>query len=159
MEYNKICPVCGKPFTTNNVLYTYCGPVCRVTARRKRERNFRRAERASTRQDVVPEECKRSRSEEIERRGQKSREDFERRCKEGDPHALLIKEKMLHGNSTVKYWELFAQCEIDWAEREEIVSRLEVNGYSVYSDTFAEDVMESIKAHGPIVMELGRARK
>ena len=79
-----------------------------------------------------------------------------RRCKAGDPHALMIREKAQNGNRSRRYWELFAKCEIDWAERAGTVSRLLVNGYSVYSDTFAEDVMESIQAHGPIVLELGR---
>ena len=156
MEYVKICPVCGKTFKTGNELYTYCGPECRVTARRKREREYRRAERASARPEPVSEEYKRARSEESEKRSQRSKEDFERRCNEGDPHALLIREKALRGNRSRRYWELFAKCEIDWAERSGTVSRLLVNGYSVYSDTFAEDVMESIQAHGPIVLELGR---
>ena len=159
MEYVKICPVCGKTFKTGNELYTYCGPECRVTARRKREREYRRAERASARPEPVSEEYKRARSEESEKRSQRSKEDFERRCNEGDPHALLIREKALRGNRSRRYWELFAKCEIDWAERSGTVSRLLVNGYSVYSDTFAEDVMESIKEHGPIVMELGRSPK
>ena len=158
MEYLKICPVCGKSLKTNNELYTYCGPECRVTARRKREREYRRAERASARPEPVSEEYKRARSEETERRGRQSREDFERRCNEGDPHALLIREKTLHGNSSRRYWELFAQCVIDDAERIGTVSRVVVNGHSVYEDDFADAVLESIKERGQIVTELAHAK-
>ena len=159
MEYLKICPVCGKSFKTNNELYTYCGPGCRVTARRKREREYRRAERASARPEPVSEEYKRARSEETERRAQKSREDFERRCKAGDPHALMIREKAQNGNRSRRYWELFAQCEIEEAERAGNISRLAVNGISVYEHGFADAVLESIDSQGYIVMELGRSSR
>ena len=156
MEYVKVCPVCGKTFKTGNELYTYCGPECRVTARRKREREYRRAERASARPETVSEAFVRARSEETERRAQKSREDFERRCKAGDPHALMIREKAQNGNRSRRYWELFAKCEIDEAEVIGRTSRTTVNGISVYEDDFAGLVMESIRERRQIIIELRR---
>ena len=158
MEYKKICPICGAHFETNNDQTVYCGHSCKAEAKRARDREYQRnkREQASESRRQYREEYERARLSEIAERDRKSKEDFERRCRDGDPHALLIREKMLRGNSSARYWELFATCEIDWAERSGTVSRLLVNGYSVYSDTFAEDVMESIQAHGPIVLELGR---
>ena len=102
------------------------------------------------------EEYERARLSEIAERDRKSKEDFERRCRDGDPHALLIREKMLRGNSSARYWELFAQCEIEEAERAGNISRLAVNGISVYEHGFADAVLESIESQGYIVMELGR---
>ena len=100
-----------------------------------------------------------ARSAEIAERGKKSKEEFDQRCADGDIHALLMREKMLHGNSSRRYWELFAQCQIEEAERAGTVSRVVVNGISVYSGTFADAVMESISELGNIVIQSGRTSK
>ena len=158
MEYLKICPVCGKSFTTNNELYTYCGPECRVTARRKRERDYRRAERASTRRNREQEEFERVTAEERKERNRKSIEEFERRCNAGDVRALLIREKSEHGNSSRKYWELFAKASIESAEQSGTASKTIVNGHSVYSDTFADDVIDSIQEQGTVIIQMMKRR-
>ena len=161
MEYKKICPICGAHFETNNDQTVYCGHSCKAEAKRARDREYQRIKReqASESRRQYREEYERVRLSEIAERERKSKEDFERRCKAGDPQALLIREKMLRGNSSVRYWELFAQCEIEEAERAGNISRLAVNGISVYEHDFAGAVLESIESQGYIVMELGRKSK
>ena len=46
----------------------------------------------------------------------------------------------------------------DVAERSGTVSRVVVNGHSVYEDDFADAVLESIKERGQIVTELAHAK-
>ena len=161
MKYKKICPICGAHFETNNDQTVYCGHSCKAEAKRARDREYQRnkRERASESRRQYREEYERARLSEIAERDRKSKEDFERRCAEGDVRALLIREKAQHGNSTRRYWELFAQCVIDDAERIGTVSRVVVNGHSVYEDDFADAVLESIKERGQIVTELGRKSK
>ena len=62
--------------------------------------------------------------------------DFERRCAEGDPHALMLREKGQNGTLSRRYWELFAECSIEEAEAIGRTSRTTVNGISVYDDDF-----------------------
>ena len=161
MIYEKICVHCGKKFTSNRELTLYCSADCRKSARKIYQYEWNKQKRAKTSQqrESRRSELSASRSAEIEERGRKAKEDFERRCAEGDVHALLIREKTLHGNSSRRYWELFAQCTIDVAERTGTVSRVAVNGHSVYEDDFADAVLESIKERGQIVTELGRKSK
>ena len=161
MIYKKICAYCGKMFASNRELTLYCGADCRKSARKKYQYEWNKQKRAriSQQRERNRSELSASRSAEIEERSKRSKEDFERRCREGDPHALLIREKMLRGNSSARYWELFAQCEIEEAERAGNISRLAVNGISVYERDFAGAVLESIESQGYIVMELGRSRK
>ena len=158
MEYKKICPICGAHFETNNDQTVYCGHSCKVEAKRARDREYQRnkREQASESRRQYREEYERARLSEIAERDRKSKEDFERRCKAGDPHALMIREKAQNGNRSRRYWELFAKCEIDWAERSGNISRLAVNGISVYEHDFAGAVLESIESQGYIVLELGR---
>ena len=49
--------------------------------------------------------------------------------------------------------------EIEEAERAGNISRLAVNGISVYEHGFADAVLESIESQGYIVMELGRSSR
>lgn len=160
MDYHKTCPVCGKQFTTNNDQTIYCSPSCKIVVKRQRDREYMRAKRGERAEakSKAREEYDRQRRSEMEERSRQHKTDFERRCAEGDVHALLIREKMLHGNTSRRFWELFAQCSIDDAERAGTVSRALVNGFSVYSDTFPDDVMESIKATGHIITELANRR-
>ena len=81
-------------------------------------------------------------------------DNFDIRCASGDIHALLIREKATGGNCSRRYWELFALVSIEEAESSGVSSRVTVNGHSVYEDTFAENVMESIKQRGLIYVEL-----
>ena len=158
MKFKKICPVCGRSFETNNELYQYCGPECRRSARRAWDRERKRKEResASIRRRVAREPFEQARRAEAEERSARSREDFERRCAEGDPHALLIREKGEHGTHSHRYWELFAECSIEEAETARKTSRTTVNGISVYEDDFAGLVMESIRERGQIIIESRR---
>ena len=158
MIYEKICVHCGKKFTSNRELTLYCSADCRKSARKIYQYEWNKQKRAKTSQqrESRRSELSASRSAEIEERGRQSKEDFERRCAEGDVRALLIREKAQHGNSTRRYWELFAQCVIDDAERIGTVSRVVVNGISVYDDCFADAVLESIEERGNIITELGR---
>lgn len=161
MIYEKICAFCGNKFTSNRELTLYCGTDCRKSARKKYQYEWNKQKRAmlSQQRENKRSELSASRSAEIEERSQRSKADFERRCKAGDLHALLIREKMLRGNSSARYWELFAQCEIEEAERAGNISRLAVNGISVYEHGFADAVLESIESQGYIVMELGRSSR
>ena len=90
----------------------------------------------------------RKRAEQLEVRSRQVKEDFARRCEDGDLSALLIREKAAGGNSTLRYWELFAKAEIQDAEESGEVARTIVNGISVYEDDFAEHVVQSIERTG-----------
>ena len=160
MKYKKKCPVCGRHFITNRELNLYCSPECQTAARRKRDRDYKRKKRAAgtaeRRQDR--EERAQVRKEKVDARLRSVREDFARRCEAGDVRALLIREKATNGNKSCRYWELFARASIEEAERSGTTSRTTVNGYSVYSDTFADDVMDSIRKRGHIFTEQSALR-
>ena len=83
-------------------------------------------------------------------------DNFDIRCASGDIHALLIREKATGGNCSRRYWELFALVSIEEAESSGVSSRVTVNGHSVYEDTFAEDVVKSIKERGYVFIELAK---
>ena len=151
-QYNYTCPICGKSFTAYRVLNRYCSEECRQNARREQDRNRKKELRAqrSEQRNAERKEADRKRAEQIEARNRQAKEDFENRCKEGDLSALLIREKAAGGNSTLRYWELFAKAEIQDAEDAGTVADILVNGVSVYEDGFAEKVMQSIKETGSI---------
>ena len=102
------------------------------------------------------EESARVRTERFNSRLQLSRESFDRRCAAGDAHALILREKASGGNCSPRYWELFARLSIEDAESSGTTSRVLVNGHSVYEDTFAEDVVKSIKERGYVFIELAK---
>ena len=158
MEYKKKCPVCGRRFTTNRELNLYCSPDCQTAARRKRDREYKRAKRATGTAERMraQEESARVRTERFNSRLQLSRESFDRRCAAGDAHALILREKASGGNCSPRYWELFARLSIEDAESSGTTSRVLVNGHSVYEDTFAEDVVKSIKERGYVFIELAK---
>ena len=147
MKYELICTVCGTHFTSGRWLSKYCSPECRKQGTREymnrwkaeHKENDRRHKRAIVSAD---------RNAEIEEHVRKVREDFEARCAAGDPRALLLRERAEHGNMSRRYWELFAAAVIKEAEESGRVSKLTVNGCSPYNDTFADDVLESVKAFG-----------
>lgn len=151
-QYSYTCPICGKSFTAHRILNRYCSEECRRNARRERDRNRKKEIRVqrSEQRNVERADADRKRAEQLEVRSRQVKEDFERRCKEGDLSALLIREKAVGGNSTLKYWELFAESAIQKAEDAGTVSDILVNGVSVYEDGFAEKVMQSIKESGCI---------
>lgn len=156
MEYNKKCPICGRRFTTNRETNLYCGPGCQTAARRKRDREHKRSKRAAAAAERKKawEEFSRVRTEKANSRSRLTQDNFDIRCASGDIHALLIREKATGGNRSRRYWELFALVSIEEAEISGTTSRMIVNGHSVYEDTFAENVMESIKQRGLIYVEL-----
>ena len=102
------------------------------------------------------EQFDKARRAEIDERDARIKADFERRCAEGDPHALMLREKGQHGTHSRRYWDLFAECAIDEAEAIGRTSRTTVNGISVYEDDFAGLVMESIRERRQIIIELRR---
>ena len=51
MEYTRICPICGRSFVTHHVQVIYCGEECRVTARRKKDREAKAKTRAKLSED------------------------------------------------------------------------------------------------------------
>lgn len=151
-QYSYTCPICGKSFTAYRVLNRYCSEECRRNARRAQDRNRKKELRAqrSEQRNAERKEADRKKTEQIEARRKQVKEDFERRCEDGDPAALMIREKGANGNSTLKYWELFAAVTIQDAEDAGTVSGTLVNGVSVYEDDFPEKVMQSIKESGHI---------
>ena len=155
MKYKKKCPVCGRHFITNRELNLYCSPECQADARRKRDRDYKRVKRAAgaAARRQCQEESAQVRKERVDARRQIVRDDFSRRCAAGDVQALMIREKATNGNQSRRYWELFSRVSIEEAERSGKTSRTTVNGYSVYSDTFADDVMDSIREQGHIFTE------
>lgn len=104
-------------------------------------------------------EIQNKRTAEAEAELLKAKQDFEKRCSAGDIHALLIREKSVNGITGRKYWELFQTCVIEEAETSGIITETFVNGISVYSDLFADDVVQSIRETGHIVAEVVRHGK
>ena len=104
----------------------------------------KRAKAKQARADQAKENRERRALEAVERL-KDIRTDFNARCEAGDPRALLLREKRASGNSSRKYWELFAAAEIADAEKAGKVSKTTVNGISVYNDNFGAEVMESIQ--------------
>ena len=151
-QYSYTCPICGKSFTAYRVLNRYCSEECRRNARREQDRNRKKEIRMqrSEQRNAERADADRKRAEQFEARRRQVKEDFERRYESGDPRALMIREKGTNGNSTLKYWELFAQAAIQDAEDAGTVSDILINGVSVYEDGFAEKVMQSIKETGII---------
>lgn len=151
-QYSYICPICGKSFTAHRVLNRYCSEECRRNARREQDRNRKKEVRVqrSEQRSAERADADRKKAEQIEARRRQVKEDFARRCEEGDPAALMFREKATNGNSTLKYWELFAESAVQNAEDAGTVSEILVNGVSVYEDGFAEKVMQSIKESGCI---------
>jgi hypothetical protein len=153
MEYSLICPICGKKFSTTHKLYLYCSPECRAEARRKQDRERKRektAQRAAERKAASLEAHNRRKADGDEAL-RKSQEDFEKRCRAGDPAALLIKEQTAHGITGERYWKLYAQAARNEAEAGGNRASATVNGFSVFSDTFAEDVARSIRNGAQVV--------
>lgn len=151
-QYSYTCPICGKSFTAHRVLNRYCSEECRLNARRAQDRNRKKEIRMqrSEQRNAERKEVDRKRAEQIEARRRQVKEDFARRCESGNPRALMLREKGTNGNSTLKYWELYAQAAIQDAEDAGTVADILVNGVSVYEDGFAEKVMQSIKETGSI---------
>lgn len=158
MEYKKKCPICGRLFTTNRETNLYCGPDCQVAARRKRDREHKRLTRAAgaAERKKALEDRAQVRTEKANSRKQRARDSFFLRCAAGDAHALILREKASGGNCSPRYWELFARLSIEDAESSGMTSRAIVNGHSVYEDTFAEDVVKSIKERGYVFIELAK---
>lgn len=149
-QYSYTCPICGKSFTAHRILNRYCSEECRQNARRAQDRNRKKEIRTqrSEQRNAERADADRKRAEQLEVRSRQVKEDFVRRCEDGDLSALLIREKAAGGNSTLRYWELFAQSAIQDAEDAGTVADILVNGVSVYEDGFAEKVMQSIKESG-----------
>ena len=149
-QYNYICPICGKSFVAHRVLNRYCSEECRLNARRAQDRNRKKEVRIqrSEQRNAERADADRKRAEQFETRRRQVKEDFARRCEDGDLRALLLREKAAGGSSTLKYWELFAKAEIQDAEDSGEVSRTIINGISVYEDDFAKRVVQSIERTG-----------
>lgn len=123
--------------------------------KRKNDREQKRAKYAlkSAERSKDREEYEKARAEEIAERAKQIKEEREERIAAGDPRALMLREKSLHGNRSALYWDLFAQVDRDAAESAGTVSRTIVNGIDVYADHFGESVLESIERHGSIRIE------
>lgn len=158
MEYAKICPICGRAFITSTKRIIYCGKLCAGDARRKRDRDAKKAKRAeaSRIRNTHREEFARARTLEAEARADEVRKGFAKRISENDPAALMLREKAEHGNMTPSYWEYFAQSEIEQAEFSGTELRTIVNGISVYDDNFSEYVLNSIESTGHILIDTVR---
>ena len=166
------CPICGTVFAPDAPRQKYCSLSCRragaaavrskwiqKTGHREKDRLRHRERRERIKQDKIQQsqELKERERVRIASCLEKSREDFNRRCEDGDIHALMLREKASRGNTTKRYWELFAAVEMSNAETSENITDTTVNGYSIYSDHFADDVMKSIQQGGHI--EIKRIRR
>ena len=174
MNIVKKCPICGAEFTTEAPRKKYCSTACRrageravraawvqKSGHREKDRLRHRQKRETERQakDERTAEASARREEEIAVRLEHIRNEFEKRCSAGDIHALLIREKSVNGITGRKYWELFRSCVIEEAEKTGVITETFVNGISVYSDLFADDVVQSIQDIGYIVTEVRRCRR
>ena len=65
----------------------------------------------------------------------------------------MLREKADGGNISKRYWELFAETEMSSADSSGIISDTIVNGYSIYNDHFADDVVKSIQDEGYITIK------
>lgn len=162
MNIVKKCPICGAEFTTEAPRKKYCSTACRragekavraawvqKSGHREKDREAHRVRRVE--QKRQRDELERSkdlqRQEESQRKAEEIRADFAARCAAGDIHALMTKAKLEGGNVTAEYWSLFREYQLD------INGETFVNGISVYSDSFADDVVQSIQDTGYIFME------
>lgn len=168
MEKTKICPICGTEFALDAPRQKYCSISCsragaaamrskwiQRSGHREKDRLRHRERRAQARQERA------KRSQESQERGRtriascikQNHEDFIRRCEAGDLHALMLREKADGGNISKRYWELFAETELSSADSSGIISDTIVNGYSIYNDHFADDVVKSIREEGHIIIK------
>lgn len=168
MINKRICPICGAAFEPDAPRQKYCSTACRKAGtaatraawinkagHREKDRQRHREKRARARQaraDQAAESRERRTLEGVERLKDMQAE-FNARCAAGDPRALLLREKRASGNSSPKYWELFAAAEIADAEKAGKVSKTTVNGISVYNDNFGADVAESIQEYRHVIIK------
>ena len=158
------CKCCGKAFEASFPNAKYCSPTCRKIGTKlvrrswearsgyaEREKHRRRKQRAVARKakedERLAQELKRS---ELDRqRALEAEARFNAECDAGNLFALAVREKRRAGNMSREYWEYFKRREIEEAEAGGRVGvDTTVNGFSVYSDTFSDDVMESAEAIG-----------
>lgn len=168
MKKEKICPICGAEFVPKAPRQKYCSVSCsragaaavrskwiQRTGHREKDRLRHRERREQARQEQLKQ------SQEIQEQGRpriascikQNHEDFIRKYEAGDLHALMLREKAAGGNTTKRYWELFAEAEMSTAESSGIITDTIVNGYSIYNDHFANDVVKSIQEGGHIMIK------
>lgn len=168
MTTTRICPICGAEYVPNAPRQKYCSEACRragasavraswirKSGHREKDKLRHRERREKERQakNRLSAEFKARQEAETAFRLEQSRIDFDRRCSAGDIHALMIQSKTTGGNVSRRYWELFQMCRIEEIEASGIIEDTSVNGCSVYSDSFVDDVVQSIRETGHIVTE------
>ena len=153
--YDKICALCGKPFTSQYIRSKYCRG-CQARAYRQNDTNRareRRAEAIKAEREYFEQQKReeaQAREQELQKRLKKERKAKERRARSGDPLARLSLEgEKPHSYYNLEYWRAYQAYELsqDCGGRFEKV----VNGVSCREDNFAELVLETLKVKNKIV--------
>ena len=140
MINKRTCPICGAVFEPDAPRQKYCSTACRKAGTA--------ATRAAWINKAGHREKDRQRHREKRARARQARADQAAESRE-----LLLREKRASGNSSPKYWGLFAAAEIADAEKAGKVSKTTVNGISVYADSFGADVAESIQEYRHVIIK------
>lgn len=155
----RTCPVCGRAFTAK-YNQKYCSDRCRVIGKRQvraawkdrtgyRERDRERARRV--RAELAAEEQERRAIEEARLKAEWDRKhkettaarraDLERKAASGDPMSRML---LIINKYDPEYWNAFRDLELKTAYEADKPSTAEVNGLSVYSDNFGDEVVKTI---------------
>lgn len=171
MNIVKKCPICGAEFTTEAPRQKYCSTACRRAGERAvraawvqksghrekdREAHRVRREEQKRQRDELERSKDLQRQEESQRKAEEIRADFAARCAAGDISALQQRAKATGGNLSREYWEQYQAGILKEAEAG-YTGDTQVNGISVYSDTFADDVLQTIEERGYVMMRYIKA--
>ena len=165
-----ICSICGTEFESKHWAERYCSDQCRKiaakTSRAKwisksgyrekdaaRKRKARAEKRAAS--DIMKQIRAESNAQQAEQAEAERLEAIQLRASEGDPLAIMALRRREGGHLfSLDYWNAFARYETQQAERMGKTSKCTVNGYSVYDDLFAENVIDSLSRQEQIYIRL-----
>lgn len=168
------CIICGKQFIPTTPNAKYCSRDCAAVGNNANRRNWEQAtgylekkrkyEQERRNRIKAEAEAEKARAAQIaaERRLQKNAEiekqhhdALMKAAAAGDHFArmeLAVKE---HGNMSAEYWDAFAGYELAHAEACGMVSCTIVNGIEVNEPDFGQQVLQTIKEGGKIIVKTG----
>ena len=156
----RTCPICGRIFTSK-YNQKYCSDRCRVIGERQvreawkdrtgyREKDRERARRV--RAELAAEEQERRAIEDARLKAERERKHkestatrraaLERKAASGDPMSRML---LIINKYDPEYWNAFRDLELKNAYEADKPSTAEVNGLSIYTDNFGEEVVKSIQ--------------